>query len=100
MNLQALKKISIECEKMGMVYKWAGVLDFILIIFVLSGNLWIPALYLISKGVLFLTFISRKCVISMMDIIMAIFLFISNFSEQLTIPLIMYLLIKVFLALI
>lgn len=100
MSLQALKKIFTGREKMGMVYKWAGVFDFASIVLILLGNLWIPAIYLISKGVLFLTFISRKCVISMMDIGMGLIIIFTGFSQTIVIPVLLYLFVKVFLAII
>ena len=100
MNLQVLKIKFTEREKMGMVYKWAGLFDFVSIILILLGNLWIPAIYLILKGILFLIFISRRCVISMMDLVMGVFIIFSGFSQSLVVPALLYLFMKVFLAII
>ena len=99
MNLQVLKIKFTEREKMGMVYKWAGLFDFVSIILILLGNLWIPAIYLILKGILFLIFISRRCVISMMDLVMGVFIIFSGFSQSLVVPALLYLFMKVFLRL-
>ncbi len=83
---------------MGIIYRWAGFLDLISIISILLGNLFIPAVYLLIKGIIFLIFVSRKCFISMLDTLFAILLFFSGFSNVLVFPLLMYLSVKVFLA--